>query len=118
MRKFLVILWEMSFGSIASLISAVPLSSSKMIQMAREVLFVLKYALSFAVFVCVLSLVILTIIDVLSSVPTIGESDILSFSYPTFWVSGMIGFLIGWVIGWQRLKERNLYRIYRSVHRK
>ncbi len=130
MKKSMVILWEMLLESIASLVSAVPLSPSKMIHIGKEGLFVLKYALSFAVFVCVLFLVVLAILYIPSSIPTVGETEVLSFSRSTpndngpgsflylIWIAGLIGFFIGWVIGCQKLKEKNLYRVYKKVYRK
>ena len=130
MKKSMVILGEMLLVSIASLAIAVPLSPSKMIRIAKEFLFVLKYALSLAIFACVSFFVILTITDILSPIPTIGGTEILSFSRPTLndespgsilyilWIGGFIGFLIGWAIGWQRLKDKNLYRICKKVYRK
>ena len=130
MKKSMLILGETLLVSIASRVNASPLSPSKMTRIAKEFLFVLKYALSLAIFACVSFFVILAITDILSSISTIGGTEILSFSPPTLnyesprsifyilWIVGIMGFFIGWAIGWQKLEDKNLYRICKKVYRK
>jgi hypothetical protein len=98
-------------------------SSSKIIGITRQTLFVLKYAVCGAILVGSL---IFIFFNLFSSIATGSLSysssnsgtEILSFyrdtpeilrlgtHFPLIWIGIYIGFLIGWAIGWHRLKEK------------
>jgi hypothetical protein len=103
-------------------------------RMIRQILFILKYAVGFAI---LFGFLIFIFANLFSSVvpgalssSSNGTTEILSFSndpsdigrsrggnLPFVWIAIYVGFLLGWAIGWHRLKEKKskiVWRVYRD----
>jgi hypothetical protein len=102
-----------------------------MIRTARQILFVLKYAVCGALLLGLAVLVFSSLSPSafsgsLYSFSSDSETEILSFSAdhaqvgppqvhsPIRWIGFYIGLLVGWAIGWHRLREKKSKIVWRA----